>query len=183
MVPSDPTLEEMRKVVCVERHRPAIPNRWHQHEVRRHLVVTIFITESLKYSKIFSDESHSILAFIYFFIYLFFLQKRWTHIQGTENARNLILKQGKPLNLSWNLTKLFKTCIFISYNLKVLLCMVYGAPIICRYFVLCWAGLTGDMMKTICNDGLCIAGSTRDGQVDERVLVSQWCCTSHSSPN
>ncbi|KAJ8320868.1 hypothetical protein KUTeg_002455 [Tegillarca granosa] len=28
MVPSDPTLEEMRKVVCDERHRPPIPNRW-----------------------------------------------------------------------------------------------------------------------------------------------------------
>lgn len=28
MVPSDPSLEDMRKVVCVDRHRPAIPNRW-----------------------------------------------------------------------------------------------------------------------------------------------------------
>ncbi|KAL5005901.1 hypothetical protein ScPMuIL_017059 [Solemya velum] len=28
MVPSDPSVEEMRKVVCVEKHRPALPNRW-----------------------------------------------------------------------------------------------------------------------------------------------------------
>ncbi|XP_025833240.1 TGF-beta receptor type-1-like isoform X2 [Agrilus planipennis] len=27
-VPSDPTIEEMRRVVCVERQRPSIPNRW-----------------------------------------------------------------------------------------------------------------------------------------------------------
>ncbi|XP_041374895.1 TGF-beta receptor type-1-like [Gigantopelta aegis] len=28
LVPSDPSLEDMKKVVCVEKHRPAIPNRW-----------------------------------------------------------------------------------------------------------------------------------------------------------
>lgn len=28
LVPSDPSFEEMRKVVCVENHRPSIPNRW-----------------------------------------------------------------------------------------------------------------------------------------------------------
>ncbi|UYV76081.1 ACVR1C [Cordylochernes scorpioides] len=28
MVPADPSLEEMRRVVCVERQRPPIPNRW-----------------------------------------------------------------------------------------------------------------------------------------------------------
>ncbi|GLH00172.1 Raf homolog serine/threonine-protein kinase Raf [Gryllus bimaculatus] len=28
LVPSDPTIEEMRKVVCVDRQRPSIPNRW-----------------------------------------------------------------------------------------------------------------------------------------------------------
>lgn len=27
-VPSDPSFEEMRKVACVERLRPSIPNRW-----------------------------------------------------------------------------------------------------------------------------------------------------------
>lgn len=29
MVPSDPTIDEMRKVVCIDRQRPSIPNRWH----------------------------------------------------------------------------------------------------------------------------------------------------------
>lgn len=27
-VPSDPSFEDMRKVVCVEQQRPFIPNRW-----------------------------------------------------------------------------------------------------------------------------------------------------------
>ncbi|XP_063239459.1 TGF-beta receptor type-1 isoform X3 [Bacillus rossius redtenbacheri] len=33
MVPSDPTIEEMRKVVCIDRQRPSIPNRWQSIEV------------------------------------------------------------------------------------------------------------------------------------------------------
>ncbi|XP_044020054.1 TGF-beta receptor type-1 isoform X3 [Aphidius gifuensis] len=28
VAPSDPTIEEMRKVVCIDRHRPTIPNKW-----------------------------------------------------------------------------------------------------------------------------------------------------------
>ncbi|XP_046998744.1 TGF-beta receptor type-1 isoform X1 [Schistocerca americana] len=32
MVPSDPTIEEMRKVVCIDRQRPSIPNRWQSNE-------------------------------------------------------------------------------------------------------------------------------------------------------
>lgn len=35
LVPSDPSMEEMRKVACEEKHRPAIPNRWHTHESLR----------------------------------------------------------------------------------------------------------------------------------------------------
>ena len=33
LVPSDPTIEEMRKVVCVDKQRPSIPNRWGSCEV------------------------------------------------------------------------------------------------------------------------------------------------------
>lgn len=33
MVPSDPSLEDMRKIVVTERHRPATPNRWQGVEV------------------------------------------------------------------------------------------------------------------------------------------------------
>lgn len=33
MVPSDPTIEEMRRVVCVDRLRPSIPNRWYSCQV------------------------------------------------------------------------------------------------------------------------------------------------------
>ncbi|XP_035704651.1 TGF-beta receptor type-1 isoform X4 [Folsomia candida] len=33
MVPSDPTIEEMRKVVCIDQQRPSIPNRWSSVEV------------------------------------------------------------------------------------------------------------------------------------------------------
>ena len=32
-VPCDPSIEEMRKVVCIEKYRPSIPNRWIQVEV------------------------------------------------------------------------------------------------------------------------------------------------------
>ncbi|KAI0228403.1 TGF-beta receptor type-1 [Lamellibrachia satsuma] len=35
MVPSDPSPEEMKKVVCVERCRPEIPNRWQSNEALR----------------------------------------------------------------------------------------------------------------------------------------------------
>ncbi|XP_064466036.1 TGF-beta receptor type-1-like isoform X2 [Ornithodoros turicata] len=35
MVPSDPTIEEMKKVVCTDRQRPAIPNRWQSCEALR----------------------------------------------------------------------------------------------------------------------------------------------------
>lgn len=33
LVPSDPTIEEMRKVVCTDRQRPSIPNRWQSIDV------------------------------------------------------------------------------------------------------------------------------------------------------
>ncbi|XP_045179301.1 TGF-beta receptor type-1-like isoform X2 [Mercenaria mercenaria] len=35
MVPADPYLEEMKKVVCIEKRRPDIPNRWQGHEALR----------------------------------------------------------------------------------------------------------------------------------------------------
>ncbi len=35
VVPSDPSIEEMRKVVCVDRQRPSVPNRWQSHEALR----------------------------------------------------------------------------------------------------------------------------------------------------
>lgn len=34
LVPSDPSIEEMRKVVCDQRLRPNIPNWWQSYEVR-----------------------------------------------------------------------------------------------------------------------------------------------------
>lgn len=35
LVPSDPTIEDMRKVVCEQRLRPSVPNQWQSCEVRR----------------------------------------------------------------------------------------------------------------------------------------------------
>ncbi|PNJ24465.1 ACVR1C isoform 2 [Pongo abelii] len=35
MVPSDPSIEEMRKVVCDQKFRPSIPNQWHSCEALR----------------------------------------------------------------------------------------------------------------------------------------------------
>ncbi|KAL3222328.1 hypothetical protein MRX96_028429 [Rhipicephalus microplus] len=35
LVPADPTIEEMRKVVCTDRQRPALPNRWQSCEIMK----------------------------------------------------------------------------------------------------------------------------------------------------
>lgn len=35
LVPADPTIEEMRKVVCTDGQRPALPNRWQSCEALR----------------------------------------------------------------------------------------------------------------------------------------------------
>lgn len=35
MVPTDPSLDEMRRVVCLENRRPSIPNRWNSYEELR----------------------------------------------------------------------------------------------------------------------------------------------------
>ena len=43
LVPSDPSPEEMKKVVCIERCRPDIPNRWQSNEVS---VELFFITRN-----------------------------------------------------------------------------------------------------------------------------------------
>lgn len=37
LVPSDPSVEEMRKVVCEQKLRPNIPNRWQSCEVLANL--------------------------------------------------------------------------------------------------------------------------------------------------
>lgn len=33
VVQPDPTIEEMRKVICTDKQRPSIPNRWHASDV------------------------------------------------------------------------------------------------------------------------------------------------------
>ena len=40
LVPSDPTIEDMRKVVCEQKLRPNVPNQWQSCEVRREMVIT-----------------------------------------------------------------------------------------------------------------------------------------------
>ncbi|KFM78579.1 TGF-beta receptor type-1, partial [Stegodyphus mimosarum] len=35
MVPSDPSIDEMKKVVCFDKQRPPIPNRWQSCEALR----------------------------------------------------------------------------------------------------------------------------------------------------
>ena len=37
-VDSDPSFEAMKKVICIEKRRPAIPNRWSNDEVRSHTI-------------------------------------------------------------------------------------------------------------------------------------------------
>lgn len=47
MVPSDPTHEEMRKVVVTDRRRPDIANRWQNNEVR--LLITLLYSVKIDY--------------------------------------------------------------------------------------------------------------------------------------
>uniref|UniRef100_T1JMB2 receptor protein serine/threonine kinase n=1 Tax=Strigamia maritima TaxID=126957 RepID=T1JMB2_STRMM len=38
LVPSDPSFEDMRKIICVDQQRPAIPNRWSSHQTLTSIV-------------------------------------------------------------------------------------------------------------------------------------------------
>ncbi|XP_043669192.1 TGF-beta receptor type-1 isoform X3 [Vespula pensylvanica] len=52
LVPSDPTIEEMRKVVCTDRQRPSIPNRWQSIEVSMKILINHReLSSILKYFK------------------------------------------------------------------------------------------------------------------------------------
>ena len=42
-VPPDPALEDMRRVVCVERRRPVVPNRWHSDPVSWGVIVDVLL--------------------------------------------------------------------------------------------------------------------------------------------
>lgn len=35
LVPPDPSFEDMKRLVVVEKRQPTIPNTWHQHEVHQ----------------------------------------------------------------------------------------------------------------------------------------------------
>lgn len=49
LVPSDPSIEDMRKVVCDQKLRPNIPNQWQSCEVRRPGVfINLFVVSPCK---------------------------------------------------------------------------------------------------------------------------------------
>lgn len=43
LVPSDPSIEEMRKVVCDQKLRPNVPNWWQSYEVFRTMLTAVLI--------------------------------------------------------------------------------------------------------------------------------------------
>lgn len=49
VVPSDPSFDDMRKVVCVDNYRPVIPNRWSSDNVI--ISFYCFLLIDLKYKK------------------------------------------------------------------------------------------------------------------------------------
>lgn len=51
LVPSDPTIEEMRKVVCTDRQRPSIPNRWQSIEVGMRKILILIIENYFQFFK------------------------------------------------------------------------------------------------------------------------------------
>lgn len=55
LVPSDPSIEEMRKVVCDQKLRPNIPNWWQSYEVGRFIYM---YKNKIKY-KVFQLLNHS----------------------------------------------------------------------------------------------------------------------------
>lgn len=55
-MPSDPSIDEMRKVVCDQRLRPNVPNWWQSYEV---------MSEN-KYAQKTSDLLDRNIAFVYF---------------------------------------------------------------------------------------------------------------------
>ncbi len=57
LVPSDPSIEEMRKVVCDQRLRPNVPNWWQSYEVKTPTVqlYSLFCPWP-SYFDIFSDQ-------------------------------------------------------------------------------------------------------------------------------
>lgn len=61
LVPSDPTIEEMRKVVCTDRQRPSIPNRWQSIEVSMEILINhrelFSIFKYVKFFKFYSISS------------------------------------------------------------------------------------------------------------------------------
>jgi hypothetical protein len=44
LVPSDPSYEDMREIVCIKKLRPSFPNRWSSDEVRLEAVVSLQLT-------------------------------------------------------------------------------------------------------------------------------------------
>lgn len=43
VVPSDPSFEDMRKVVCTDNYRPSIPNRWSSDQVINIFIYFLFV--------------------------------------------------------------------------------------------------------------------------------------------
>lgn len=52
VVPSDPSFEDMRKVVCVDQQRPYLPNRWTSDHVR----AFVFFAFESKVGQILASE-------------------------------------------------------------------------------------------------------------------------------
>lgn len=51
LVPSDPSYEDMREIVCIKKLRPSFPNRWSSDEVR--LEVTVWLRQTSKQTLLF----------------------------------------------------------------------------------------------------------------------------------
>ena len=43
MVPSDPSFEDMRKVVCIDQYRPVVPNHWESDPVKCVFVINVLL--------------------------------------------------------------------------------------------------------------------------------------------
>jgi hypothetical protein len=63
-VPSDPSFEEMRKIVCLDQQRPTLPNRWSSDPVTNQITSQPIFTSNINKGGFNNLPQHSTLITI-----------------------------------------------------------------------------------------------------------------------
>lgn len=105
LVPSDPSIEEMRKVVCDQRLRPNVPNWWQSYEVRN---LYLSLPKTLQ----FKPKEYLMILYICLctlkgFILVQYLQLNYSH--QNQSILCSIVKRSSDWHLQW------PACLFSQY--------------------------------------------------------------------